>query len=475
MVSALGGEEQLVLEDARNPEVLPDGTIVVLRRQQELDRFWPKTGRVEPLGVELVHASKPNFRASADGTELVFFGRPLPSPKPEPPFQYYAMDLASKRVRLIAPEIKFSQGSLTIGPGGESFFLSRLGGDLLKIVEVPMHGRSSGRQVLDWSAATDLMMDTGPDGSIYLDDYDRPKDVLRLPVSGGVPDRLAGSRALNDTVQALQAPDGRVLFPTRLSGRSRLLAARPGKDPHAFVQTDDDTNSPIALLGSSTLAIQMGKTGDPDTWMVAIVSLSDGRIVRRLESTKGLEITSMAASTDGKTIYYTAAASVWAVSAAGESGGALRLDGAGESGGGLRLDGAGGAPRRLAAGDGVSVDPNGLDLIVEHNELDGAHLFRVHLAGGSEQAIPFPKALSIVGGASGSSVNKDGRILVDVDSRDSCWERPAILDPRTGKVERVKVPYAGDLWEPVWTPDGRILAQGVQSRSALWRFRKEKK
>jgi hypothetical protein len=114
MVSALGGEEQLVLEDARNPEVLPDGTIVVLRRQQELDRFWPKTGRVEPLGVELVHASKPNFRASADGTELVFFGRPLPSPKPEPPFQYYAMDLASKRVRLIAPEIKFSQGSLTI-------------------------------------------------------------------------------------------------------------------------------------------------------------------------------------------------------------------------------------------------------------------------------------------------------------------------------------------------------------------------
>jgi hypothetical protein len=34
--------------------------------------------------------------------------------------------------------------------------------------------------------------------------------------------------------------------------------------------------------------------------------------------------------------------------------------------------------------------------------------------------------------------------------------------------------YGGDIWAPVWTPDGRILAQGVLVRSAMWRFRKEK-
>jgi hypothetical protein len=162
----------------------------------------------------------------------------------------------------------------------------------------------------------------------------------------------------------------------------------------------------------------------------------------------------MTAATDGKALYYTAAGSVWAISGAD----------------------AGDQPRRLVSGTAVSVDPNGLDLIVLRGETDAARLFRVPLSGASEHVIPFPNELRMGSGdISAPSVYKDGRILVDVDSLDSCWERPAIIDSRTGKVDRVNVPYAGDVWQPVWTPDGRILATGAQTRSALWRFRKATK
>src|SRR5262249_37674258 len=47
-VSALGGDERLVLDDARSPEVLPDGSLLVVRTntnsQNQIYRFWPETG-----------------------------------------------------------------------------------------------------------------------------------------------------------------------------------------------------------------------------------------------------------------------------------------------------------------------------------------------------------------------------------------------------------------------------------------------
>jgi hypothetical protein len=252
-------------------------------------------------------------------------------------------------------------------------------------------------------------------------------------------------------VQVIEVPDGRVIFPAVVSGHFRLLAAQPGKDPHVFVQTDDETGVPAALLGTNALALQAGKPSDPSSWMMVIVSVSDGRIIRRIESTKGLSINGLASSSDGKTLYYTVGGSVWTIPATG------------------------GDPRKLAAGDSVAADPNGVDLIVMRVEQDAARLFRIPIAGGPERAIPFPKELGISGSLVPESVHKDGRILLDVDSGESCWERPAILDPRTGKVDLLKVPYSGDVWQPAWTKDGRILAQGAQVQSGIWRFRREKR
>ena len=54
-VPVLGGEEQLVLEDAMYPEVLPDGTLIVARNnpQHELQlfHFWPETGRLQDANL----------------------------------------------------------------------------------------------------------------------------------------------------------------------------------------------------------------------------------------------------------------------------------------------------------------------------------------------------------------------------------------------------------------------------------------
>ena len=456
-IPALGGEEQLVLEDAGLPEALPDGSLIVVRvnaeRKQQLHHYWPQNGRLEPLGGEIALTLNGSMRPTSDGRAIVFFGRPLPLPAPETPFGYYALDLATNKVRQIAPQMENPFGYMAASPGSPSVLLTQRVGDLLKIVEAPLHGAGSPRLVMDWRFTFAVTIDAASDGSLYLNELDRPMDVLRFPTAGGVPERVSGGSALGrGPEQLLETPDGRVIFPVTFSGHVRLHAAKPGKAPHAFVQTDEDTSWPMALLGSTSLVINIGKLNDPASWMLAVVSLSDGRIIRRLDATKGLTLDSLSPAIDGKTLYYTASGSVWAIAA----------------------DGAG-APRKLVPGDGVVVDPNGRDFIVFRNEKDAARLFRVPIAGGAEEAISIPGNLRLAMPPLSNAINKDGRILMTVDSLDSCWERTAILDPRTGKAERIQVPFSGDIWSPAWTPDGRILAQGLQARTALWRFAREKK
>jgi len=54
-VPALGGDERLLIENASAPEPLPDGSLLLQRinadRVPQLHRFWPDTGKLEPLPV----------------------------------------------------------------------------------------------------------------------------------------------------------------------------------------------------------------------------------------------------------------------------------------------------------------------------------------------------------------------------------------------------------------------------------------
>jgi hypothetical protein len=453
-VPALGGEERMVWEDAGVPAILPDGSLLGARlnaeRRFQIHRFWPETGRVDPLAAELQDAffNSSQLRLFPDGREAVFFGRPLTALRPELPWHYYVMDLTTGGSRALASELKPPNDTvhaIAIAPGGQSVLVSAAIGDLSRVVAVPRSGSGAQRDLFSLQAPA-WFLDAGPDGSVYVDQVQRPTEVLRFPASGGVPEKLPGVEDQNLGIAPL--PDGRVLLMSTRSGRSLLVAAKPGKDPMPFVQTEEETAAPFAVIGEREIAFEMGL---PPNNTLAIASVSDGRMVRRLLSTKGLVISSLAASPDGGTLYYVVSGNIWAIPSAG------------------------GEPRQVASGDEVVADPNGRELIVVRHEKDGFHLVRMSLPSGAEVRIPFQSEFQFNGLLSANAVHPDGRILVYIQSADSWWDQVGILEPKTGKVKKLDIPYSGDIDQAGWTRDGRIMAQGFPMRSSLWRFRKEGK
>jgi hypothetical protein len=135
-----------------------------------------------------------------------------------------------------------------------------------------------------------------------------------------------------------------------------------------------------------------------------------------------------------------------------------------------------GEPRRLASGDGVAAAPDGHYLIIQINEKDGPQLAKLPVTGGNPEPIQldlgrlrlWAKPLSP------NAVGMDGRIVHEVDSPDSWFESPAVIDPRTGRVEQVPNRFSGDIHGAGWTKDGRIIATGLPTQASIWRFRPEK-
>ena len=171
-------------------------------------------------------------------------------------------------------------------------------GDMNQIAEIDLDGLVH-KRLMTLSMQV-WFMDAAADGTIYVDQVERPFDVLRTPLTGGVPERLAETAI---GAYAIPLPDGRAVFISSVANRATLLVAQSAKSPTPFVETDQETNAPVAMLGKEQIVFRL-KTGN--AWIVAVCNAADGRIVRRLESTKGFGMGSIAGSVDGKTIYYTA-------------------------------------------------------------------------------------------------------------------------------------------------------------------------
>jgi hypothetical protein len=78
-VPALGGEERLVVENASIPQVLPDGSILMVQlnaeRRGQLHRVWPETGKVQALKALIPTAlASATYRVTPRGDRVVFFG-----------------------------------------------------------------------------------------------------------------------------------------------------------------------------------------------------------------------------------------------------------------------------------------------------------------------------------------------------------------------------------------------------------------
>jgi len=435
-IPALGGDERLMLEHASFPEVLPDGSFLMHRTdaqgRQQLHRVRPESGQIEPLDAEVFGRT----HALPDGRQVVFVGRKLSDAKAKIDVQ--AFDLTTGAMRLLAPALHFSSGAAAIAPGGRSLFVVLSAGDIGQLAEIGLDGTVLKRLVT--LSKQVWYIDAGTDGRIYVDQVERPFDVLRCPVSGGVPERLAET-ALG--MSAMPLPDGRAVFSSSVANHAAILVAQAGKSPTPFVETEAETRSPLALLGRDRVVFRL-RAGNG--YIVAICNAADGRIVRRLEGTRGIDMTSIAGSADGKTIYYTSNSALWAMPAEG------------------------GEARQIGLAAMVAAHPNGQELVLMRQVGSAMRLFRLPLNGGAEQEIPWASPLVLNASLSPAAVRADGRIAVTVLQPDSWWDELGVLDPATGKVDKLTVPYSGDAFLTAWTADGKLMASGQQMQGSVWRF-----
>ncbi len=462
-VSRFGGDERLVLENAFGPEVLPDGSLLVTRVNQEdkweLYHFWPDSGRLEALdayiGTDLDLC--PPVRAFRDGKQVVFYGRTKEQPETDPSLHLYILDLASGKARRLTPYLDIHPAAgvnllpIAVSSNDQAVLIDLKVGDLNRITSIPRNGKGPVRTLLTLTLPV-WFMDVGKDGELYLDQVDRPEESVRFAASGGTVESLAGSQSPSYSVpETFQLPDGRVVFNSLIGGQSRLVVAKPAGETAPFIQTNEETSFPGCLVGKTEIAFVLGP---PNRAVVALASIADGRIVRRLSGIPAAPGIGphLAASPDGKTLYYAASGTVWAVPAEG------------------------GPAHRIGPGDSVAPEPDGKSLIVGVMGKEGGQLFRVSASGGKEQPIPFQSAMRVapIDLLSPNAVAKDGRVLVSVASPDAWFYGAGFVDPRTGRLARIPLDFTGDLLAPGWLPDGRVLSTAWPLKTTIWRFRPEK-
>jgi tRNA A-37 threonylcarbamoyl transferase component Bud32 len=457
-VSRFGGEERLVLKDAKGPEVLPDGSMLVTRlnddRVFQLYHFRPGNEQLDaldalPYGEDLC----PSLRVFHDGKEAVFFGKTKEQDSRDPSQHLYAINLSTGKTRRLGPQLElripFVLPILALGVSSDdkSVLVDQIEGSLHRIVSVPRDGSGTFRTVVTLTLPPKYL-DEDRNGDLYLDQLDRPYEVLYYPASGGTPEALAGAENASDEAHdSFQLPDGRSVIGSRVAGRRKLLAAGLGGELVTFIQTKEDNSFPACMVGKDKAAFMLGP---PDKAVVALATAADGQIVKRFTETPQGQVTALAASPDGATIYYVSQGVVW------------------------EMPIGGGQPHRFASGQSVAVDPGGKYVIAASTEIAGIRLTRYPVSRGTGTPIPVQGPLRLAPiSLTPNAIGKDGKVLVSITSPDSWFYSAGILDQQTGKVERIPLNFPGDVFAPGWLPDGRVASAGLPTKVTLWRFRPE--
>jgi hypothetical protein len=239
-------------------------------------------------------------------------------------------------------------------------------------------------------------------------------------------------------------PDGRVVAMMRSGGRRRLVAVKDGGEAVPFVQTNEETSSPVALVGRDEVAFIVGSG---TTRQLAIASIISGQIVRRLSGVDAANVARLASSPDGRTLYFVVSGKIWS------------------------MPSAGGEPRFIRDGDSVAVDPHGQYLVVQLNEDNGVRLVRKPFDGTPETPLNFPGVRLVQMPLAPNAVATDGTIVKVVSSSNSSFWSAAVLHPDTGKADRIVIPPGRDVWATGVAPDGGIVVSAYPVRSTLWRFK----
>ena len=443
-VPALGGDEQLVLEGVMAPEALADGSLLIVRLNPEnryqVFHYWPETGQSQAYGITVAAVAGVNYLRPVPGRrDALVIGTKI-GPGADAGVHLYDVDLASGGMRQVQEELPGEFGGFYVAAAptrdGKHVLVSAARGSMYPVVEVPLYGHGPSRTLLNLLHPVSSL-DMGPDGSVYLDQYDREAELVRFSPDGGHVERIA-ALANPEDFDFTVLPDGRAVWAERTASRVRLILVEPGKDPSPLVNTLEETAGPMTAVGSDQVAFMIGPQ---PRHTVALTALSTGRVMRRLLFDQGA-VTGMAASPDGKTLYCVAGGAVWSVALAGD------------------------APRKIRNGDSVAVDASTQSLVIEVREPPNSRLVRIPLSGGPEQEIPGPFHLGYY--IEAGSI-RNGKLVAPMGAPTWYWP-PGIFDLATGKSARIPLDYTSDFHHMAWTPDGRIMAVTYGFSAAIWKF-----
>jgi hypothetical protein len=446
-IPPLGGEPTLLLEDGWAPQALPDGTLVVLKRTQrghdQLFRFWPESGRTEPLPAYLeLFDSGPPVRAFADGKEVVFIGA-TEEGGVEAGAQTYILDLATRKSRRLDPQAAVDRIDFQLGiplapvPDGHSFLMLGREQNSFELIRVQRSGRAGHVPVLSFAnGKPPFYVDAAPDGSIYADSADMTPSISRFAVSGRLIAESPGPAPHNNLVLPLS--DGHVLIIGPFGGKSQLLSGKIGADFRPFLQAGSGEVEHASAVGADEVVLLLGH---PGRRRIGFASVRNG-VLRREIPVPGGNATAVAFSPGFQTIYYAAQDTIYS------------------------MPQTGGTPVRVADGYDLAIDPAGRTLVVRNSR----GLSRIQLPSGAAESIMLPAGMRLATvNLSASAIDRNGRILVCVVTPQDFDYKPTIVDGR--KVTVIPTDRRGDNLVPGWTSDGDIIAVHDTLRSELWRFR----
>ncbi len=452
-ISQIGGEERLILENAAAPQILPDDSLIIARREEDrslrLHRFRLTGHQLEPLNAMLDRlAFGVPYRLLHGGAEIVFLGWPADSTNQAA--STWVLNLKSNHCELLNPRTPsplHNWASSPYGPGlsDDSILGVEKLGDAFNIVS-RKRDKYADSQILFTLTLAPMKLDVSVDGCVYFDQVERPVELLRSHGSNAV-ERIPLSASFQDP-QVLPLPGGRLLLSSRLAGHDRLVVLDRGQETTPFLISKEESREPMARLGVDRVVCRVGTGSD---WVVAIVSIADGSVLRQFKSIPAdSSLKSLAGAPDGKTIYYVAEKTVWAVSVQG------------------------GNPKKIREGDGVAPYPQGDALLIQLNQPGGVRLVRVPLAGTSEEFLPtLPTPFRLVATAlAPNAVGSDGRIALQVDSNSWVSGRPPSWTRKTGTTELVSEINA-DMPQPGWDDQGRVVVAAQFLRASIWRFSPE--
>jgi eukaryotic-like serine/threonine-protein kinase len=451
-VSVFGEDLRLVLANAWAPRIMNDGSLIVSRvnadTQMQLFRFWPDSApeRLEPLNAILTNRVSPAVEVFPDGREVVFFGRP--GNEPTAPEHLYALEIATGKVRRIAPDVPIDPGTwqfpLSVTDDRVLFVLPA--GDLRRVVSVNRDGSARDLHALITLTARPLYMHAGTDGAIYLDQIVQPTEMIwQSPATRQIETRLTAGSSTTTITAPLALSDGRVLLQAGSTGRRRLLVYARDKPAAPFMDTPEETAMPASRLGADRVALLLGSVPKR---RVAVVRASDGRVESFVDQIDGNNLSALAGTPDGRTLFYAIGGVVWKIA----------------------LDTRDARPQQVSIGIQVAVDPHGRFVVVQIQDQRETRLVRLPINGGSPEPLTVSGPYRFApGGMYASAVGPDGRILARITSRDSWYWPIGLFDPATHRIDLIDLGPDLDVGGG-WTPDGRIVAIANHTFSNLWRF-----